>query len=267
MQKSYICTKALVELIAQRLKKTKTMLKLRFSLIFWQLNLCYKTHLFFVIFTGSFYMGQSDNIIVQKLDEFIRKYYKNQLVKGLLYSVGLVLLFYIGFSTLEYFAEFGTTVRTILFYGFIFTTGYVLTKYIVVPVLKLNSFGKVISHKQAAEIIGGHFTNVQDKLLNVLQLQSVKDNYASIELLNAGINQKIHELKPVPFTAAIDLNENRKYLKYVAIPILLLLVIYIVDRKILTTGTTRLIHHSSYFEKEAPFQFEIENKDLKTELR
>ena len=208
-------------------------------------------------------MSEPDNIIIQKLDEFIRKYYKNQLVKGLLYTVGLILLFYIGLSTLEYFAEFGITIRTILFYSFILTTGYVITKYIVVPVLKLNSFGSVISHKQAAEIIGGHFTNVQDKLLNVLQLQSVKDNYASLELLNAGINQKIHELKPVPFTAAIDLNENRKYLKYVAIPFLLLFSILIIAPKILKTGTKRLINHSSYFEKEAPFQFEIENKNLK----
>ena len=54
------------------------------------------------------------NIIHQKLDEFIRKYYKNQLIRGLIYSVGLVLLFYIGVSTLEYFAEFSTTIRTIL---------------------------------------------------------------------------------------------------------------------------------------------------------
>jgi hypothetical protein len=208
-------------------------------------------------------MAETDNIIIRKLDEFIRKYYKNRLVKGLLYTVGLVLLFYIGVSTLEYFAEFGTTVRTLLFYGFILTTAYVMAKYIVVPVLKLNSFGKVISHKQAAEIIGSHFNNVQDKLLNVLQLQSVKDNYASLELLNAGINQKINELKPIPFTAAIDLNENRKYLKYVAIPFLMLFSILLIAPKILKTGTKRLIHHSSYFEKEAPFQFEIENKDLK----
>lgn len=208
-------------------------------------------------------MNQADNIIIQKLDEFIRKYYKNQLIKGLLYSVGLVLIFYIGLSTLEYFAEFGTIIRTILFYSFVFVSGYVITKYIVVPILKLNSFGKIISHKQAAAIIGGHFTNVQDKLLNVLQLQSTQNNYASLDLLNASINQKITELKPVPFTAAIDINENRKYLKYVAIPFLLLFSILIIAPKILKTGTKRLINHSSYFEKEAPFQFQIENKDLK----
>ena len=202
------------------------------------------------------------SIIHQKLDEFIRKYYKNQLIRGLIYSVGLVLLFYIGVSTLEYFAEFSTTIRTILFYSFIFTSAYVIGKYIVIPVLKLNSFGSIISYDQAASIIGNHFSNVQDKLLNVLQLQSLEQNTSSVELLNAGINQKIGELKPVPFTAAIDLNENRKYLKFALIPVLLLFSILIIAPKVLSTGTKRLINHSTYFEKEAPFLFEIENKNL-----
>ncbi|MGZ3902301.1 MAG: DUF4175 family protein [Bacteroidia bacterium] len=202
------------------------------------------------------------NIIHQKLDEFIRKYYKNQLIRGLIYSVGLVLLFYIGLSTLEYFAEFNTTIRTILFYSFILTCAYVLGKYIAIPLLKLNSFGSIISYNQAAEIIGNHFGNVQDKLLNVLQLQSAEQHSLSVELLNAGINQKITELKPIPFTAAIDLNENKKYVKYAAVPVLLLFTILIVAPKILTTSTKRLINHSTYFEKEAPFLFEIENKNL-----
>jgi len=206
--------------------------------------------------------GAEHNIIHQKLDEFIRKYYKNQLIRGLIYSVGLVLLFFISVSSLEYFAEFSTTIRTILFYSFILTCTYVIAKYIVVPVLKLNSFGSVISYKQAANIIGSHFNAVQDKLLNVLQLQSLEQNTASVELLNAGINQKIGELKPIPFTAAIDLNENRKYLKYTAIPLLLLFSILLINSKILSTGTKRLINHSTYFEKEAPFLFEIENKNL-----
>lgn len=203
------------------------------------------------------------NIIHQKLDEFIRKYYKNQLIRGLIYSVGLVLLFYIGVSTLEYFAEFSTTVRTFLFYSFIVTSGYVLARFIVIPLLKLYSFGKIISYQQAAAIIGSHFSNVQDKLLNVLQLQSLHNNTVSVELLNAGISQKIGELRPVPFTAAIDLRENRRYAKYALVPILLLVAILVVAPKVLSTGTRRLIDHDVYFEKQAPFVFEIENKELK----
>jgi hypothetical protein len=74
--------------------------------------------------------------------------------------------------------------------------------------------GKIISHEEAADIVGKHFGNVQDKLLNVLQLQQNKASVHSDALLNASINQRISELKPVPFTSAIDLSENKKHLKY-----------------------------------------------------
>ncbi|MBS1647230.1 MAG: hypothetical protein JST67_07810 [Bacteroidetes bacterium] len=207
-------------------------------------------------------MTPDENILLQKLDEFIRKYYKNQLIKGLLYAAGLLLLFYLSVSVLEYFAEFNSYIRAFLFYSFLGSSLFVLGKYIAIPLLKLNSFGAIISYQQAAKIIGNHFSNVQDKVLNVLQLQSETNQHASLELLQASIHQKTMELKPVPFTAAIDLSENRKHIKYALIPFVLLLAILIVNKKILGTGTTRLIHYNTYFEKEAPFQFNIENKNL-----
>ncbi len=153
-------------------------------------------------------------MILNKLDEFIRKFYKNQLIKGLIYSFGLLLVFYLSASSIEYFGEFNTTVRTVLFYSFILFSAYVLSKIIVIPLLKLNKMGKIISHEEAADIVGKHFGNVQDKLLNVLQLQQNKASVHSDALLNASINQRISELKPVPFTSAIDLSENKKHLKY-----------------------------------------------------
>lgn len=202
------------------------------------------------------------NLILHKLDEFIRKFYKNQLIKGLIYSFGLLLVFYLSASSIEYFGEFNTTVRTVLFYSFILFSGYVLSKFIVIPLLKLNKMGKIISHEEAADIVGKHFGNVQDKLLNVLQLQQNKASVHSDALLNASINQRISELKPVPFTSAIDLSENKKHLKYAVIPLLLLVSILVIAPKILSLGTKRLINHSTYFEAEAPFTFEIQNKNL-----
>lgn len=202
------------------------------------------------------------NLIINKLDEFIRKFYKNQLIKGLIYSFGLLLVFYLSASSIEYFGEFNTTVRTILFYSFILFSAYVLTKFIAIPLLKLNKMGKIISHEEAAEIVGKHFGNVQDKLLNVLQLQQNKASVHSDALLNASINQRISELKPVPFTSAIDLSENKKHLKYAVVPLLVLVSILVVAPKILSLGTKRLINHSTYFEAEAPFTFEIQNKNL-----
>ncbi|HRD37156.1 MAG TPA: DUF4175 domain-containing protein, partial [Bacteroidia bacterium] len=132
-------------------------------------------------------MIEKENILIQKLDEFIRKYYKNQLIKGALYSTALLVSAYLLVVLLEYLGEFSTTVRSILFYTFLFSSVFVLVKFIFIPLSKLKRYGKIISYEEAAAIIGTHFTNVQDKLLNVLQLQSERKFSGSDELLMASI--------------------------------------------------------------------------------
>lgn len=206
--------------------------------------------------------------LIKKLDGFIRKYYKNQLLRGLIYSTSLVLLFFISLTVLEYYAHFNTAIRTVLFYSFIVASGFISVKYIVIPLSKLYKLGQLISYEEAANIIGKHFTNVQDKLLNTLQLQQETSNISNpisnISLLEASINQKIKELKPIEFTSAIDLSENKKYLKYALIPVLLIAVILFSAPSIIRDGTKRLVKHADFFEKESPFQFVITNSDLTT---
>jgi len=211
-------------------------------------------------------MYRSDyDTLLGKLDEFIRKYYKNQLIRGVLYTIGAVLAFFLAISLMEYYGHFDTVFRTVLFYLFLITNIYILAKLIVLPVLKLNRMGKVLSNEQASEIIGRYFSNVQDKLLNVLQLHRISGLEASDPLLiEASINQKIRELKPIPFSSAIDLAQNKKYLKYALIPLLLLFAILFGAPGVITESTERLIKHRTYFEKQAPFQFIIKNKELKT---
>ena len=206
--------------------------------------------------------------LIEKLDGFIRKYYKNQLLRGLIYSIGLVLLFFISVTVLEYYAHFNTGIRTILFYSFISATGFVFVKYIAIPVSKLYKLGRLISYEDAAAIIGKHFSNVQDKLLNTLQLQNQESKISNLDsqysLLEASINQKIKELKPVEFSSAINFSENKKHLKYALIPVLLIAVVLFSAPSIIRDGTKRLVKHSDFFEKESPFQFVITNNDLKT---
>ena len=207
--------------------------------------------------------------LIQKLDGFIRKYYKNQRLRGLIYSVGLVLVFFISVTIIEYFAHFDTGIRTALFYSFLAATLFVLSRFVAIPLSKLYKLGETISYEDASGIIGKHFSNVQDKLLNVLQLQSLQNSEQSIstnhyQLIEASIDQKTSELKPIPFTSAVDFSENKKYVKYALIPVLLITVILFAAPSIITDGTKRLVKHNDYFEKEAPFQFTIINNDLKT---
>lgn len=210
--------------------------------------------------------GNSYDLLLAKLDEFIRKYYKNQLIRGLLYATGIMLGGFLLITTLEYFGHFERIVRAVLFWGFVTATAAVLAKLVAIPLFKLNKIGKLISHDDAAFIIGKHFTNVQDKLLNVLQLRRADvPNGVSPALIQASIDQKIGELKPVPFTSAIDLRQNRKYAKYALIPLLLILVVVFTNAGIITESTNRLVHSDQDFEAEAPFKFIVNaNNPMKT---
>lgn len=208
-------------------------------------------------------MADNYKILIDKLDEFTRKYYKNQLLRGAIYTVGICVAFFIGILLLEYIGRFGVIGRTVLFYSFIATLVLVGYKYIVTPLLKLNRLGKVISNNEAAVIIGKHFTNIKDKLLNVLQLNTVANNYGlSAELIRAGIDQKITELRPVPFTNAVDFGENKKYVKYAALPLLLLLLLGIIFPSLVKETSSRLIRYNEVIVPVAPFKFEVLNKNL-----
>ncbi|MEL6637842.1 MAG: DUF4175 family protein [Bacteroidota bacterium] len=200
--------------------------------------------------------------LLHKLDQFTRKYYLNQLLRGALYSTGLILLLFLGMNLLEHYFFFGTGGRKLLFFSFLGASGIALTFWVLMPLLHYFRLGKLISHEQAAEIIGDHFGGVKDKLLNVLQLKRQAEQSPQTDLLLAGINQKTEDIKLVPFRNAINLNQNRKYLRYALPPLLLLLVILFAAPTIITESTNRLINNGREFERAAPFSFQLNEEQL-----
>lgn len=208
-------------------------------------------------------MSDSYNILIQKLDEFIRKYNRNLLIKGVIYCLSVLLIFYLIITLLEYIGHFGIVARSILFYAYILLNLSIFVFYIFNPLLKLYKIGKVISYEQAATIIGRHFPDVSDKLLNTLQLKIIEnENPELVSLVNASIDQRIKLLSPIPFTIAIDIKKNKKYLKYAIVPFLLIVMLLFAAPSMITGPTKRIINHNKYFEKESPFQFNVLNSNF-----
>ncbi len=208
-------------------------------------------------------MTDNYQILIRKLDEFIRKYYRNQLIRGSMLFLAILLFSYLFFVTLEYFWHFGTVPRSILFYLFVLVNGSALIYLIADPLLKIRNIGKVISHEQAATILGKHFGEIKDKLLNTLQLKKLEESGdENIELLKAGIDQKIIQLRPVPFIHAIDFSKNRKFLKYALPPLFVFLLLLLVAPSMITKPSERILHHSKVYVEEMPFHLLILNKSL-----
>jgi len=198
--------------------------------------------------------------IQSKLKAFIKKYYTNELIKGMILFFSFGLLYFIFTLFVEYFLWLKPTARTILLITFIIIELALLAKYIIFPLIKLFGLKKGISYKDASKIIGKHFNEVDDKLLNVLQLG---DNNDQSELLLASIEQKSINLEPIPFKQAINFSQNKKYLKYLAIPVMIWLITFLTgNNAIFKDSLDRVVHYQTTYEPPAPFSFEITNEQL-----
>ncbi|KFB01269.1 glutamyl-tRNA synthetase [Mangrovimonas yunxiaonensis] len=199
----------------------------------------------------------SFNNIQAKLQQFIRRYYLNELLKGTILFFTIGLLYFLFTLFIEYVLWLNPTARTILFWLFVGVELGLLIKFVLLPLAKLFKLKEGIDEVTASKLIGRHFPEVNDKLVNVLQLKQTKDQS---ELLLASIEQKSTELSPIPFKLAINFKKNTKYLKYAAIPILIILLSFVTGKiDWFNDSYTRVVNYKTAYEPPAPFQFFVMN--------
>ncbi|SHF84398.1 hypothetical protein SAMN05443549_101547 [Flavobacterium fluvii] len=209
---------------------------------------------------------EHSKFIYQKLELFIRKFYTNELIRGMIFFVGLGLLYFLFTLFVEYFLWLKPMGRTLLFWTFIGVEIFLLFRFILFPTFKLFKLQKGIDYKEASAIIGNHFTEVSDKLTNFLQLSDSDLHQNKSELLLASIEQKANSLQPIPFGNAINFNTNRKYLPLAVLPILFFAFFYVSgNSKIISQSLNRVVHFRDQFLPPAPFEFVMLNSNLKTE--
>jgi len=206
---------------------------------------------------------EQSNIIYQKLELFIKKFYTNELIRGIIFFIGLGLLYFLFTLFVEYFLWLKPIGRTVLFWTFVGVEIFLLFRFILFPIFKLFKLQKGINYKVASTIIGNHFTEVNDKLTNFLQLSNDQNQS---ELLLASIEQKANSLQPIPFGNAINFKTNRKYLPLAVVPILFFAFFYVSgNSRILSQSLNRVVHFREQFKPPAPFQFVVLNSNLQTE--
>jgi hypothetical protein len=203
------------------------------------------------------------NLLVIKIDTFIRRYYLNKLLRGGLFFGAVLFTGFVLVTLGEYLGHFSVILRSILFFGYLALIAGVFFWLVLPPLLAYCKLSQTITHDEAAQIIGEHFADVKDKLLNTLQLKKLADeNPQQRKLIEASIDQKINTLKPVSFPSAIRIKENVKYLKWVLAPVAVIVILAFTAPAVITDGTERLIKHSQYFAPKAPFNFIVTNSSL-----
>lgn len=202
-------------------------------------------------------LGSDYQRLINQLEQFIKKFYINQIIRGIAITfISMAVLSIIAFA-IEYFVYFSSTVRQFILYGILALNFGFFVFLIVVPITKLLKLNKSITYQQAADIITKHFGNIQDKLRNILQLAQQANSHENNDLLLASIQQKAEQLKVFYFPAAINFKVNLKYLKIILAIFIVVISISFISPDILTDGSQRILNPTQHFEKAAPYQFKI----------
>ncbi|MBX2955870.1 MAG: hypothetical protein KF846_06920 [Cyclobacteriaceae bacterium] len=118
---------------------------------------------------------------------------------------------------------------------------------------------KGIGEEDSARLIGNYFPQIQDRLVNLIQLINLKQ---SSSLAVASVQQKSSVFEPIRFDSAIDLGQNKKYIKFLAAPLGIILLLALFNKNILTQSTHRIVNFNQQFTPQAPFNFVVQNQQL-----
>ena len=202
-----------------------------------------------------------NNLLFDKLNGFISKHYKNQLLKGGIFLIATLVFFMLLFSVIEYFSSFGSNIRSVLFWTYLILNFIILIKFILLPIFHLFRIGKTLKYTEAAKIIGQHFPEIDDKILNILQLNELSED--DNILIKASIKQKTESISSFSFKSVVNFSENKKYLIWVVVPIIVLLSFLLTgNEKIITEGSSRIIDYNTNYINVTSFTFNIKNEKL-----
>lgn len=203
-------------------------------------------------------------MLEHKIQEYKKRYYQNKLLKGSIFSLAVILSYFLLVSLLEYVGNFNTTLRAFLFFSFLLTALFSLVFWVIRPLVILLLPSKQLSNQEAASQIGSFFPEVRDRLLNTLQLLNQQSSAGSSDLAQASVEKASFNFRDLRFADAINLKANTKYLRLVGIPVAIGLLLFMFIPQIFTESTPRIVNFNKAYTPTAPFNFLIENGELST---
>ncbi len=203
--------------------------------------------------------------IKQKLSDFIRRYHSQQLILGAAFYLLEFAVIFLVLNYIEYFFWLKSAARGTLFFIF---WGWVILGaiwHLGRPLLRLWGQRGMLSYENAAKIIGDHFPEIQDQLLNYLQLEDLYHktgnetehqlNSMNRDLMLLAIQQKSDRLKGFSFVQALNPQAFKTHVLRLSAVLLILFIWGLYDSRNISAASQRLLNFDQQFVQKAPFDF------------
>ncbi len=202
--------------------------------------------------------------ILLKLGELRRKENQERLLAGTLFF----LLGFLGIFVLALVAEtllrFGVPGRTILFWCVAVASAIGFGWLIGIPLMRLLHLLKSSDDETLARKAGGHFPNIKDRLLNLLQLHREKEEGTTLYspgLIDEAFLDLRSDIAGLDFKDAMTYRRARQLGKWLGIAAVALALITLSLPSSLFEAAGRLAHYRQDFAVPSPIRFVIQPGD------
>jgi hypothetical protein len=144
-----------------------------------------------------------------EIELFINKYYKQEILRGVLLSSVFLVLLLAGAWFLEFLFRFSSLGRGVLLFGGILITLIYVSKLALYPLIKLFGLHGRMSYEEASVLLSEKIPEIGDKLINVIGLERQLESNET-DLLKASIEQKALSSLKFDFKSAVSINDQKK---------------------------------------------------------
>lgn len=199
-----------------------------------------------------------------KINEFLDRYYKNKIIKGLIISILLsgVLIFLL--ATLEFIFWFDSTVRLVFLASLIAGILYIVYSQILIPILGYFRVVKVISNKKISRLLSSNLPELQDYVNNIFELRK-SNNSGNNKLIKAAISQKIGAVDKFDFNKVIQYNNIYNLMKFVLLVGVVYILVYTLKPDVIVNGTKRIVNFNTTYTKNLGYNYIIDTSKLYVE--
>jgi len=200
--------------------------------------------------------------VLTRLQVFIRKYYVNRIIHGIIISTVVAVIFFLGLLLVNEITKSHASFREPAFkIAALVTFGFVIVL-VFIPVFKLLGITRGMSEKSAEKLIRNTFPELQDTLLNLIELAESNLVVKDTSLILASIEEREERLRWYRFERAVPYKKLIKPAIFFVTVIAIGLSLWSIWPDFVSTGYTRTIHFKQEFELKMKLQFTVINDSL-----
>lgn len=205
--------------------------------------------------------------VLIRIKSFIRKYYLNRVVHGLIVSLVFASFFLLVLILVNEITLSPASFREPAFkIGAFVTFGFLLV-FVLIPAFRLLGLMRGMNIKIAERLIRKKFPELKDTLLNLIELgeNDLGENdlgERDSSLIFASIEEREDRLKWYKFEQAVPFEKLVKPSVYLASVAILGLVLFNIWPDLVKTGYARTVHYKQEFDSKTKLQFIILNDSL-----